>query len=205
MSAETNQAVSRATDSTEPQARGATVPVWLMVLMVVLLYWSALYFDENGGWFDARIYTPFHSVEEVQQFHFAGGSDADAAGKIIYGKTCVACHQASGQGAPGQFPPLAGSEWVNEPDPGRVIRAVLNGLQGPITVHGQSFNNVMVPWNILNDQDIAAVITYVRQNKDWGNNASAVTPERVKTVREKIKSRSGAFTAEELLKVSPAE
>ena len=86
-----------------------------------------------------------------------------------------------------------------------MIRLVLNGLQGPIAVHGQSFNNVMVPWNLLSDQDIAAVITYVRQNKDWGNNASAVTPQQVRAVREKVKSHSGPFTPDELTKISPAE
>jgi mono/diheme cytochrome c family protein len=108
-------------------------------------------------------------------------------------------------GAPGQFPPLAGSEWVNESEPGRVIRAVLNGLQGPISVHGQNFNNVMVPWNSLSDEDIAAVITFVRQNKEWGNTASAVTPAQVQAVRLKIKPHPTAFTADELLKVSPGE
>ena len=86
-----------------------------------------------------------------------------------------------------------------------MIRLVLNGLQGPITVKGQAFNNVMVPWNSLSDDDLAAVITFVRQNKEWGNKASAVTPQQVKAVRGKLKGRSNSFTPEELLKVSPAE
>jgi mono/diheme cytochrome c family protein len=94
---------------------------------------------------------------------------------------------------------------VLEEEPGRLIRIVLKGMQGPVTVKGQNYNNVMVPWDLLSDQDIAAVITYVRQNQDWGNNASAVTPEQVAEVREKVKGRATPFTAAELLQISPAE
>jgi mono/diheme cytochrome c family protein len=177
--------------------------------MFLLLFWGAVYFDQNGAWFSPKVYAPYRSLEEVAAFQISSGaSDVFEQGKAVYNKpTCVACHQAGGQGSPGQFPPLAGSDWVNEPEPGRLIRLVLNGLQGPITVKGQSFNNVMVPWNVLTDQEIAAVVTYVRQNKDWGNNASAVTPAQVKAVRDKLKaqSRAVAFTADELMKLSPTD
>jgi len=87
-----------------------------------------------------------------------------------------------------------------------VIRLVLNGLTGPINVKGHDFNSSMVPWkDVLSDKEIAAVLSYVRQNKDWGNNSPPVKPERVKAVREKLKDRSQPFTADELLKISPAE
>ena len=202
MSQPTQPTSSAAAESSSP---GAVVPIWLICLTVVLLCAGGLYFDDHGGWFHPQVYGPYNSYAELELYQPHLGYDPFAQGKIVYGKTCVACHQANGMGAPGQFPPLAGSEWVNEAEPGRIIRAVLNGLQGPIAVHGQSFNNVMVPWNSLSDEDIAAVITYVRGNKDWGNTASAVTPERVKAVREKIKGHPGAFTAEEELKISPAD
>ena len=201
MSQPTQHQSSPAAESPE---QSAAVPIWLIVLTVMLLYVGALYFDDHGGWFDARVYAPYRTAPDAYQPP-PPGDDSFRQGRIVYGKTCVACHQASGLGTPGQFPPLAGSEWVNEAEPGRIIRAVLNGLQGSITVHGQNFNNVMVPWNSLSDEDIAAVITYVRQNKEWGNTASAVTPERVKAVREKVKAHPTAFTADELLKVSPAD
>jgi mono/diheme cytochrome c family protein len=64
----------------------------------------------------------------------------------------------------------------------------------------------MVPWRgALTDEEIAAVLTYVRQNPEWGNNAPAVKPERVKEVREKTKSHNQAYSPEELLKISPAD
>jgi mono/diheme cytochrome c family protein len=176
--------------------------------MFLLFYWGALYFDQNGGWFNPKVYVPYHTLEEVRAFQIGGGpADVFEQGRAVYNKpTCVACHQANGEGSPGQFPPLAGSDWVNEAEPGSIIRLVLNGLQGPITVKGLSFNNTMVPWNILSDQEIAAVLTYVRQNKDWGNNAPAVTPAQVKAVRDKIKkTHPGPFTPEELMKISHAD
>jgi mono/diheme cytochrome c family protein len=196
---------SQASASSQPQSKDEPVPMWLIILLFLLLYCGAVYFDATGGWFDPKVYGPYVSVAELEPYQPKGEGGLAAQGRVVYGKSCVACHQASGAGTPGQFPPLVGSEWVNEAEPGRMIRAVLNGLQGPITVKGQTFNNVMVPWNSFSDEDIAAVITYVRGNKEWGNNAPAVTPERVKAVREKIKGRFTPFTADELSKISPAD
>ena len=87
-----------------------------------------------------------------------------------------------------------------------MIRLVLDGIQGPITVKGQSFNNAMPPWkDLLKDEDIAAALTYVRSNKGWGNSASAVTPDQVKAVRAKMAGRSIPWSPDELLKVPDKE
>ncbi len=124
---------------------------------------------------------------------------AAAGGKVdgaeVY-KTCAACHQPNGQGMPGSWPPLAGSEWlVNNPEV--PIRIVLHGLHGPITVKGQSFNNVMQAWaETFSDEQIAAVLTYARSS--WGNSASAITTEQVAAVREATKAHTDAWVAEEL-------
>jgi len=81
--------------------------------------------------------------------------------------------------------PLSGSEWVLAPKPDRIIRIVLHGLQGPVTVLGQEWSLAMVPWKgVLTDEEIAAVVTFIRQNKDWGHDASAVTTEEVKAISE---------------------
>jgi mono/diheme cytochrome c family protein len=183
-----------------------TLPVWLIVVLLGLLYWVALAFDQHGGWFNAQIYKPYTHLPEDWQ-PSSGPADPAVLGLRVYNKpTCVACHQPNGQGMPGQFPTLHKTDWVTEPEPGRLIRIVLNGLQGPMTVDGQNFNNAMVPWkDVLTDEEIAAVLTYIRQNKEWGNNAPAVKPERVKAVREAIKDRALPYTADELLKLSPAE
>jgi mono/diheme cytochrome c family protein len=201
-----SQPVSQTPAPAESRSNGATVPISLIILTALLIYAGAVYFDDHGGWFSPKVYGPYKSIAELEPYQPKLGNPIFEQGKAIYGKTCVACHQASGQGTPGQFPPLAGSDWVNEAQPGRMIRIVLNGAGGPITVHGQNFNNNMVPWNSLSDEDIAAVISYVRQNREWGNNASEVTPAQVKAVRDKIKNHPGPWSPDaELLKINPAD
>lgn len=119
-----------------------------------------------------------------------------AAGKVVFEKVCAVCHQANGQGVPAVFPPLAGSPIITEADPGKIIRATLHGLQGPITVNGQTFNSVMPPQGpVLNDDDLAAALTYARNS--WGNRAPAVTGEAVAVVRLTAK-RDKFWTWDEL-------
>jgi mono/diheme cytochrome c family protein len=208
MSLEVNQSVPVSAEAAEPKAGQVAVPVWLIVLLFVVLYGGMVYFDRNSGWFSERVYAPYRSLQEVEAFQpVSGAPSLVQLGLQVYNKpTCVACHQANGKGMPGQFPSLVQSDWVLEPEPGRIIRAVLDGLSGPITVQGQSFNGAMVPWKgALTDEEIAAVLTYVRQNPEWGNKAPEVKPERVKEVREKTKSRNQPYSPEELLKISPAD
>ena len=207
MSPEPQQPLPSAAEA-EPQAGRTPVPVWLIVLLFLILYWGMVYFDQHSGWFNEQVYAPYHSFQEVETWQPATGEAGLAQqGKLVYNKpTCVACHQADGKGTPGQFPSLVHSEWVQEPEPGRIIRAVLNGISGPFPFQGQTFNGSMVPWkDALTDEEIAAVLTYVRQNPEWGNKAPEVKPERVKEVRAKTKSRNQPYSQEELLKVSPAD
>lgn len=128
----------------------------------------------------------------------ASTAQAQKTGAEVYA-TCSACHQANGQGVPGAFPPLAGSEWVT----GKAdipIAIVLHGLQGQITVKGQKYNGVMAPWGTtFNDDQIAAVVTYIRSQ--WGNKAPAVTKADVARVRAATKARKGALTEAELKKL----
>ncbi|UQD54943.1 cytochrome c [Flavobacterium sp. K5-23] len=100
-------------------------------------------------------------------------------GKSIYNQTCVACHQATGLGIPGAFPPLAKSDYLNK-DTNRSIKGVVKGLKGPITVNGKKYNGAM-PAQALNDQQIADVMTYVYSS--WGNNKTVVTAAMVKAQR----------------------
>lgn len=100
-------------------------------------------------------------------------------GKKIFMQTCVACHQATGAGIPGAFPPLAKSDYLNK-DTNRAIKGVVKGLKGPITVNGKKYNSAM-PAQALSDQQIADVMTYVYSS--WGNNKTVVTAAMVKAQR----------------------
>ena len=110
------------------------------------------------------------------------------AGELVYNQTCFACHQANGQGLPGIFPPLAKSDYLMA-DADRAIGIVLHGKQGPITVNGQPFNQIMTPQN-LGDEQIANVLTFVMNS--WGNAGEPITPERVAKVRAAGGEAAGA-------------
>jgi putative membrane-bound dehydrogenase-like protein len=101
-------------------------------------------------------------------------------GEDIYSRICSACHGTDGKGVPGAFPPLDGSEWVVN-DPTVPIKIVTSGLQGPIEVKGQKFNSVMPGLADLKDEEVADVLTFVRQS--WSNDAAPVKAEDVKKVR----------------------
>lgn len=101
------------------------------------------------------------------------------SGARLFAANCAACHQPEGQGLAGAFPPLAGSDYLLE-DTDRAIRALINGLSGPITVNGVDYNGVM-PAVRLSDEEVANVITFI--NKSWGNDGPEVTPSRVAGVR----------------------
>jgi mono/diheme cytochrome c family protein len=207
MSADPKKPLPRAMEEAEPTADRSTTPIWLIALLSILAYAGMLYVNAHAGGFSAQVYRPYASYDQVNDAQPKGADDqVKEQGKKIFANACAVCHQATGLGTPGQFPPLAGSEWVAAQSPNRIIRAVLNGLQGPITVKDQPFNNVMVPWkDSLKDEDIAAVLTFVRGNEQWGNKAPPVTAEQVKAIREKIKDRSEPFTPDELLKLSDGD
>lgn len=129
-------------------------------------------------------------------------------GMELYGRdgSCATCHQADGKGLQASgFPPLAGTKWVNG-DEERLIKIVLNGLYGPIEVLGKQYPGQvpMTPYgNMLKDEEIAAVLTYVRNS--FGNESSIITEEKVAQVRAATADKEGFWTPEELLEDHPME
>ena len=101
------------------------------------------------------------------------------AGRRLFGTVCLPCHQASGQGIPDRFPPLAASDFLNT-DRNRAIETLLNGRQGEIVVNGRKFNGSM-PRLPFDDAQIASVLTYVYGS--FGNSGQEVLPDDVKQVR----------------------
>jgi len=185
----------------EPTSALTTLPIWLVVLMLLLLFWAGVSFDRHGGWFESKVYSPYVSLADVERFQpLERGGVNLSLGKYIYEvKVCAACHGLDGEGKPGQAPPLAGSDWVNAKGPNRIIHIVLLGLNGPIEVSGQQYNFSagMTPFgNALSDEEIAAALSYVRQA--WGNKADPILPEQVQAVRAEIGSRTQSLTTDEL-------
>lgn len=185
----------------EPQEGMEPVSLWLVVFIAVLLFWAGSYLTQYSGGFRADEFN--EGQINVKAAPARGGGSEDPAeemaraGAAVYANNCGVCHQADGNGTPGLFPPLAGSEWVLAEGPNRLVRIVLHGLQGPIQVKGTAFNNQMNAFGPnLSDKEISAVLTYIRNT--WGNKASMVTPEEVAAVRAATDPRSVAWTAEEL-------
>lgn len=101
-------------------------------------------------------------------------------GQQIYEQYCLTCHQVDGSGVPNLNPPLKQTDWV-QGDKTRLINVILKGLQEPIEINGETFDNVMPAHDFLSDKEIADVLTFVRSN--FGNKADAVTAEDVRKVR----------------------
>lgn len=181
---------------------GNEVPPWAFWASIAIAFvWAGWYVGRHGGTFDTATHVEFASREpgiaqvaaDQQQLAV---TDPVEAGKAVFLKHCQACHQANGQGIAGAFPPVVGSEWVTG-DERVLVRILLHGLQGPVQVRGVTYNGAMPAWEqVLSDQEIAAVSTYLRQ---WAPNAAGpVAVDVVKGEREAHEARTQPWTAAEL-------
>jgi len=191
-------------EQADPDQGAEPIPMAGIAIVMVILALGFMYFGMFSAGFKGDGY-------DERGGSAASTADAGAAveedpmaillknGKRVFQANCQACHQASGGGVPGQYPPLVGSRWVLENDE-RLIALVLGGLQGPIEVKGSVYNSVMVGWApTLSDAQIAGVVTFIRQ--EWGNAGVPVSPEAVGKVRGEQSGRTDAWTAAELEQV----
>jgi len=122
-------------------------------------------------------------------------------GRTIYNGLCAGCHQPHGYGLDGLAPPLVDSEWVlGKPDV--VARIIMNGLGGPVKVGGRTWDLSMPPMAQLNDEDLAAVVTYVR--REWEHTAAPVDAKLVKALRDQFGTHA-SWSADELRPPAPAK
>lgn len=185
--------MSEPTDGYEP------VPLWLIFFFFALVGWGGYYIGQySGGWTSEKYYLTRMPGEGGEQ---GAAVDPVQLGRRLY-NNCRACHQADGSGVAGNYPPLVGSERVLG-SPEVLARILLQGLEGPVEVLGNTYDNVMPGWSDqMTDGQIAAVLTYIRQ--EWGNSAPAVSEELVAQVREETSRRRAAWTDPELDAVDSA-
>jgi mono/diheme cytochrome c family protein len=198
------------TVSREPHdpIEGRERPPWfLLAAIAIALFWGGWYLGRYGGEFDTTSHIAFAARQTgiaaaSAEQSAAAVSDPVEAGRAVYEKNCTSCHQANGQGLPGVFPPLVGSEWVTG-EPETVVRILLLGLQGPVQVAGTTYNGAMPAWaDVLRDEEIAAVATYIRQLD--ANDAPAVPVAMVTALREVEAARTTPWTADELKRATAA-
>jgi mono/diheme cytochrome c family protein len=187
----------------EPQENYSPLPLFLLGFVSAMVLMVAIYFVHNSGGFSPMVYDERFDPKTAPASTAEVKVDPVVQGKKLFTTVCAACHQATGSGVPGVYPPLANSEWANGSEE-RIIRILLHGVQGPINVAGKDFNSVMPVigpggYNFTDDK-IAAVLTYVRQ--EWGNKAPPVTKEKVTEIRTKAAAgRSTPWTSAELLAI----
>lgn len=170
-------------------------PLWLVTLSLVLVLAGGSFWWDNTADFRADVYDA-HTTSQVAD----APMDPMALGRRLYTRNCAVCHLQNGGGLEGQFPPLAGSEWVLMEDwrgDNHLVKIVLQGMHGPVTVRGKSYNNSMVPWGqVMNDEQVAMVLTYIRQS--WGNQAPPISAEFVAGIRARTRLRTEPWTEQEL-------
>lgn len=187
-------------EKTEPRDGYEPVPLWLIAVFGALLFWGGWYLATySGGWRgDVLDHDPAARFAAIGAAP-AAEVDPVALGEKLYRQRCVSCHQADGEGVAGQYPPLAGSEWVLEHEQ-RLKRILLHGLEGPIQVRGRTYNGAMPAFAQLKDEQIAAVLTYIRQA--WGNDAGPISPEAIAATRQATQGRAAPWSASELLAIT---
>ena len=173
-------------------ARYRLLPIAILFTLSGLILFAGTYLNLYSGRYSSVIFD--ENAKPTSGMPVAVKADPLVLGKAQFTAVCITCHQATGQGIAGIYPPLVGSEWVTGPS-ARVIRIVLYGLKGKITVSGHDFGAAAMPvfgqvdgsaykWS---DEKVAAVLTYVRQ--EWGNKAGAVTTDEVSAVRKALGDR----------------
>lgn len=180
-------------EAPEPEEGDRGVPKLVIVWIVILLFWGTGYYAWQIG--KPMLGGDSRSVPEQVVVNTEGGGNGIDGG-AVYSANCSACHQATGMGIPGAFPPLAGSEWLLA-DPAIAVSIVHDGLQGAIEVAGTSYAGVMPNFSAnLSNDEIAAVLTHIRS--EWGNDAEAVETSLVDEHVERFGER-GPWSEEELI------
>ena len=205
---EVHAAIQR--EKREPRVGLEPLSIWLIAVYGLAIFFAGAYLGRYSGGFSGDSLDPLGGPPPTAKKGGGGQGQQQQAelsprdrGKKIFAASCQTCHQANGLGVPGQYPPLAGSEFTTGGSK-RPAMIVLKGLQGPVTVKGQKFGSaVMQPWDkTLADQKIADVLTYERS--EWGNSASPVTAEQIAALRKELASHPDSYTEPDVLTV-PAD
>jgi mono/diheme cytochrome c family protein len=185
----------RAREHAEPGEHANPVP-WLLGLVAAsLTVWGVSYFLLNPALVPGTAAPPGGGPAAASA---AAAAPSAVDGAQIFASHCASCHQTTGAGLPGVFPPLAGSEWVNG-DARTVARVLLLGINGKITIAGATFNGTMPAFGAtLSDAEIAAVASHVRAS--FGNKAPALTADDIKAQRAALGTRTTPWAGGDELK-----
>lgn len=188
-------------EKAEPTEGFSPVPIFVLFVFSALIFTGGIYIGEHTAGFSPLAFDVTKGAAAAGPQGPAKAADPMVAGRRLFNQNCVACHQMSGTGMPGIYPPLAGSEFVTGSEE-RLVRILLHGLQGPLVVNGANYGQAAMPafgpqsGYRFNEERIAQVLTYVRGS--FGNNAPPVTPEKVKEIMAAAGDRTTSWSAAEL-------
>lgn len=194
----TSESRAQEREQAEPSEKSQPIPLLFLIGAAALVLWGAGYIVLSGSFGRADL-GDRRTLADLSGP--APGASTAANGKQLFTANCAACHQASGKGLPGVFPPLDGSEWVAG-DERIVANILLHGVTGEITVMGSTFKGAMPAFPQLSDAELAAVATYIRA--EWSNKAGAVKPELFEAER-KAGTRTTPFNGGAELKALTAK
>jgi len=189
----------------EPRVGAEPLSIWLIAIYGLAIFFGGAYLGRYSGNFINGGLDPMGAPPAPKKAGAGGPGGGEQVelsprdrGKKVFSANCQTCHQANGLGVPGQYPPLAGSEFTTGGSR-RMAMIVLKGLQGPVEVKGQQYGTaLMQPWDkTLTDKQISDVMTYERS--EWGNSASPVTPDQIAALRKELAGHPESFTAPDIL------
>jgi len=173
-------------EHSDPHEQAMSIPIPILILVACMVIFGIFYILAGDSSTPPELGDQRTIKDLMAKAAPAPGAAVDGA--AVYAARCVACHQPTGAGLPGVFPPLAGSEWVTG-KPELIAKILLHGIQGTLTVKGTAYNGAMPPFKEqLNDAEIAAVASYVR--KQWGNAAAPVGADVVAAARTETAARA---------------
>ena len=183
-------------EHSDPDEKIRPLPWFFTMFLGAIGMWGAFYIATTPSG-EASAYGDQRTVALLRPPVEVIGAAPAVDGKQVFGAKCAACHQASGLGVAGVFPPLAGAEWVLGSEK-VLISILLHGVQGELEVNGNKYNGVMPAFGTLADAELAAVLSYIRS--DWGNKAPPVMAAAVAAQREATKAQQGAYAGGAALK-----
>lgn len=158
-------------EQADPSERGGPIPLIVAAVTLFVVLSGVVYILRSEPFGRADL-GDRRTLADLRPPVARAGQGAD--GKQLFSANCVACHQTSGLGLPGVFPPLDGSEWVNG-DERIVANILLHGITGEISVKGAGFKGAMPSFGQLGDEELAAVASYVRAT--WSNKSAPLKAE----------------------------
>ncbi|MBP7326694.1 cytochrome c [Diaphorobacter limosus] len=180
-------------ENEDPEEAVRPMPVAALLVAAGMVVWAVVYILSTEPLTLSQFGDQRTRAELSGPVAAAGGA---VDGKALYAAQCAACHQASGTGLPGVFPPLDGSEWV-QGEPRVLANILLHGITGEITVKGNKYQGAMPAFPQLSDAELAGIASFIRGN--WSNKAEPLQAELFAKERADG-SRTTPFEGEAALK-----